>query len=86
MIFPEMMELRKLKTKDPQLVILGAERDGNKVIAPGFISFEALRKGRRFWWNGWKFELLQGLEGKKAKVFPVNSDIPIELEIIHGPK
>lgn len=84
-MFPEMMELRKNKNAEPQLIILGAELSASKVKAYGFISFEPIRKGRRFWHDRWRFEVTEALPDKTAAIYPVTMTRPFELEIIQWP-
>lgn len=84
-MFPEMMELRKIKSGDPQLIILGAELSGNKVQAQGFISLEPIRKGRRFWFDRWRFEVKEALPDKTVAIYPSTMTRTFELEIIQWP-
>jgi len=84
-MFPEMMELRRQKTKPPQLVILGSELMDDRILAYGFISTEPIRKGRRFWFEKWRVEVTEALPSNTAAIFPVTMQRPLELEIIKWP-
>lgn len=83
---PPMMELKGLRSKSVELLLLGAHVVGSTLVCHGIITFDKfIKKGRVFRSGEWKIKLPFPLQPKQVLLAPVTMLEPVEVEIIKWP-